>query len=114
MAKILAKNPHDVTNTELAALNSTFAKYKNDPLFAEEFATQVGPKKVLTFWAGIADPYVPLPGSTAAALFIAPLAADTATDAVNTLLGQEIDKATNDAESDPLVPSQMTSRSFYG
>ncbi|MEV6056427.1 DUF6571 family protein [Streptomyces sp. NPDC052107] len=57
MAKILAKNPHDVTTTELASLNSTLAKYKNDPLFAEEFATQVGPKKVLTFWAGIADPY---------------------------------------------------------
>jgi hypothetical protein len=56
-AKILAKNPHDVTKTELSALNSTLAKYKKDPLFAEEFATQVGPKKVLTFWAGIADPY---------------------------------------------------------
>jgi hypothetical protein len=57
MAKILAKNPHDVTNTELASLNSALAKYKNDPLFAEEFATQVGPKKTLAFWAGIADPY---------------------------------------------------------
>ncbi|MFF9771044.1 hypothetical protein ACF1GT_31465 [Streptomyces sp. NPDC014636] len=57
MAKILAKNPHDVTNTELASLNSTLAKYKNDPLFAEEFATQVAPKKTLAFWAGIADPY---------------------------------------------------------
>jgi hypothetical protein len=57
MAKILAKNPHDVTNTELATLNATLDKYKNDPLFAEEFATQAGPKKVLTFWAGIADPY---------------------------------------------------------
>ncbi|MGW4496589.1 hypothetical protein [Streptomyces sp. NPDC004376] len=57
LAKILKKNPHDVTNTELASLNSALAKYKNDPLFAEEFATQVGPKKVLTFWAGIADPY---------------------------------------------------------
>jgi hypothetical protein len=57
MAKILAKDPRDVTSTELASLNSTLAKYKNDPLFAEEFATQVGPKKALTFWAGIADPY---------------------------------------------------------
>ncbi|CAL9464742.1 hypothetical protein SUDANB105_02699 [Streptomyces sp. enrichment culture] len=56
-AKILAKDPRDVTSTELAALNSALAKYKNDPLFAEEFATQVGPKKALTFWAGIADPY---------------------------------------------------------
>lgn len=57
MAKILAKNPHDVTNTELASLNANLAKYKNDPLFAEEFAEQVGPKKLLTFYAGIADPY---------------------------------------------------------
>ena len=57
MAKILAKNPHDVTNTELASLNATLVKYKNDPLFAEEFAEQVGPKKLLTFYAGIADPY---------------------------------------------------------
>ncbi|MBT2677224.1 hypothetical protein J7E95_41865 [Streptomyces sp. ISL-14] len=58
MAKILAKNPRDVTNTELASLNSTLAHYKNDPLFAERFAAQAGPKKVLTFWAGIADPYM--------------------------------------------------------
>jgi hypothetical protein len=57
MAKILAKDPRDVTSTELASLNSALAKYKNDPLFAEEFAAQVGPKKALTFWAGIADPY---------------------------------------------------------
>jgi hypothetical protein len=57
MAKILAKNPRDVTSTELASLNSTLAQYKNDPLFAEQFATQVGPKKMLTFWAGIADPF---------------------------------------------------------
>ncbi|WP_460070129.1 hypothetical protein [Streptomyces sp. YKOK-I1] len=57
MAKILAKNPHDVTNTELATLNGNLAKYKNDPLFAEEFATTVGPKKLLTFYAGVADPY---------------------------------------------------------
>ncbi|MER5436527.1 hypothetical protein [Streptomyces sp. NPDC002588] len=57
MAKILAKNPHDVTNTELATLNANLAKYKNDPLFSEEFATTVGPKKLLTFYAGVADPY---------------------------------------------------------
>lgn len=56
---------------------------------------------------------VPLPGSTAAALVIAPLAADTITDAANTILGHEIDKATDDAESDPLVQSQVTSRDFY-
>jgi hypothetical protein len=57
MARILAKDPHDVTNTELASLNSTLARYKNDPVFAEELVTQAGPKKVLTFYAGIAAPY---------------------------------------------------------
>lgn len=57
MAKILKKDPHDVTLTELNTLNTTLAAYKNDPLFAERFATQVEPKKVLEFYAGIADPY---------------------------------------------------------
>lgn len=57
LAKILKKDPHDVTLTELNTLNTTLAAYKNDPLFAERFATQVEPKKVLDFYAGIADPY---------------------------------------------------------
>lgn len=56
-AKILKKDPHDVTLTELNTLNTTLAAYKNDPLFAERFATQVEPKKVLEFYAGVADPY---------------------------------------------------------
>ncbi|MFD7700974.1 hypothetical protein [Streptomyces caelestis] len=57
MAKVAKKDPHEVTTTELAALNSALATYKTDPLFAERFATSVGPKGLLTFWAGIADPY---------------------------------------------------------
>ncbi|WP_318214675.1 DUF6571 family protein [Streptomyces sp. SCL15-6] len=57
MAKLAKKDPHDVTNTELAALNSALVKYKDDPLFTERFATSVGPKGLQTFWAGIADPY---------------------------------------------------------
>ncbi|MFC9946142.1 hypothetical protein [Streptomyces pratensis] len=57
LAKILKKDPHDVTLTELNTLNTTLATYKNDPLFAERFATQVEPKKVLEFYAGVADPY---------------------------------------------------------
>ncbi|MFI7006763.1 hypothetical protein [Streptomyces sp. NPDC050145] len=56
-AKTVRKNPHDVSTTELAALNADLAKYKNDPLFAEQFATDAGPKKMMTFYAGIADPY---------------------------------------------------------
>ncbi|MCX4587798.1 DUF6571 family protein [Streptomyces sp. NBC_01481] len=57
MAAIAKKNPHDVTNTELDRLNDTMAKYRNDPLFAEKFATDVTAKKALEFYAGIADPY---------------------------------------------------------
>ncbi|WP_338697047.1 hypothetical protein V2W30_15500 [Streptomyces sp. Q6] len=56
-AKTVRKDPHDVSNTELASLNADLAKYKNDPLFAEQFAVDAGPKKVMTFYAGIADPY---------------------------------------------------------
>ncbi|MFJ8887468.1 hypothetical protein ACIRJR_29240 [Streptomyces sp. NPDC102402] len=57
VAKILKKDPHDVTLTELNTVNSTLATYKSDPLFAERFATQVEPKKILEFYAGVADPY---------------------------------------------------------
>lgn len=57
MSKILKKDPHDVTATELNRLNDTLARYKNDPLFTEQFATEVGPKRALEFYAGIADPY---------------------------------------------------------
>ncbi|MFJ3146907.1 DUF6571 family protein [Streptomyces halstedii] len=57
MAKIAKKDPHDVTPTELNTLNTTLAAYKDNPLFAEQFATQVEPKKLLQFYAGIADPY---------------------------------------------------------
>ncbi|MFC9409760.1 hypothetical protein [[Kitasatospora] papulosa] len=57
VAKILKKDAHDVTLTELNTLNTTLAAYKNDPLFAERFATQVEPKRVLEFYAGVADPY---------------------------------------------------------
>ncbi|AZK96850.1 MULTISPECIES: DUF6571 family protein [Streptomyces] len=55
-AQILKKNPHDVTNEELTRLNSTLARYSNDPLFAERFAIEAGPKRTLEFYAGIADP----------------------------------------------------------
>ncbi|WP_299527927.1 hypothetical protein [uncultured Streptomyces sp.] len=57
IAKILEKDPHDVTLTELNQLNTSLSTYKNDPLFAEKFATRVGPDRVLKFYAGIADPY---------------------------------------------------------
>ncbi len=57
MAKLMNKDPHKLTNTELTELNSYLKQYGKDPLFAEELATSVGPKKTLEFYAAIADPY---------------------------------------------------------
>lgn len=57
MAKLMNKDPHKLSNTELTQLNNYLKQYGKDPLFAEELATSVGPKKTLEFYAGIADPY---------------------------------------------------------
>ncbi|MFD5077000.1 hypothetical protein [Streptomyces sp. NPDC058371] len=57
LAKILDKDPSEVTNTELSTLTTTMAEYKNDPLFSERFATEVGPKRTLEFYAGVVDDY---------------------------------------------------------
>ncbi|MFD6475253.1 hypothetical protein ACFWEH_17355 [Streptomyces anulatus] len=56
LAKIAAKNPEDLTAADFDKINNGLDKYKNDPLFAERFATQLGPKKTLEFWQGINDP----------------------------------------------------------
>ncbi|MEV3931657.1 MULTISPECIES: hypothetical protein [unclassified Streptomyces] len=56
LAKIAAKNPEDLTPAEFDRVNSGLEKYKDDPLFSERFATQLGPKKTLEFWQGINDP----------------------------------------------------------
>ncbi|MFH8472797.1 hypothetical protein [Streptomyces sp. NPDC018000] len=57
---------------------------------------------------------IPLPGSTAAALVVAPMAADTVGEMVNTFIGHQVDKSIDGAEDDPTEKSQMTSREFYG
>ncbi|MFF8973217.1 hypothetical protein [Streptomyces sp. NPDC014995] len=49
LAKI-AKNPSDMTLDEIADFNRTMEKYNGDPLFAEQFATRLGPKGTLQFW----------------------------------------------------------------
>ncbi|MFI6943407.1 hypothetical protein ACIBI4_29420 [Streptomyces sp. NPDC050418] len=54
LAKLAAKDPDDLTKTELNAINAGLAKYRNDPLFAEEFATKLGPKGTLEFYSGAA------------------------------------------------------------
>ncbi|MET7518813.1 hypothetical protein ABZS88_36340 [Streptomyces sp. NPDC005480] len=55
ISKILKKDPDDISNTELNSLNTALAKYKNDPLFAEKVATDVGAKRVMQFYAEAAD-----------------------------------------------------------
>ncbi|MFI9027295.1 hypothetical protein [Streptomyces sp. NPDC053560] len=46
----------ELSDKQLAHLNSYLAKHKDDPFFSERFATELGPKKTLEFWRGIADP----------------------------------------------------------
>ncbi|MBN3929648.1 hypothetical protein IQ279_08345 [Streptomyces verrucosisporus] len=53
----LAEDPSDMSPQEFDDFNSTMARYKDDPLFAERFATGLGPQGVLDFWAGINDPH---------------------------------------------------------
>ncbi len=57
LAKTLKKDPSEVTATELNAVNATLATYGKDPLFAEKLATSTTPDGLLTFYAGVADPY---------------------------------------------------------
>ncbi|MEV8021618.1 hypothetical protein AB0O76_35870 [Streptomyces sp. NPDC086554] len=48
-----AKHPEDMSDKELAAFNRDLKKYRNDDLFAERFATDLGGKQTLQFWTDI-------------------------------------------------------------
>ncbi|MFJ8023102.1 hypothetical protein [Streptomyces sp. NPDC096311] len=53
----LIKNKGDsMSPQEFDELNRNLAGYKNDPLFQEKFATTLGPKGTLDFWADLSDP----------------------------------------------------------
>jgi hypothetical protein len=56
MAK-LARNPKDLSPEEFDRLLKGLNKYGNDDLFAERFATTLGPQKTLELWSGINDPH---------------------------------------------------------
>jgi hypothetical protein len=58
LAKLAKKDPDELTVQEFDRLNAGLKEYHDDPLFAERFATDLGPKKTLEFWAGVADPQV--------------------------------------------------------
>ncbi|WP_416972482.1 hypothetical protein [Streptomyces sp. 4F14] len=55
LARLARKDPHDLTVKEFDQLNAGFKKYADDPLFAERFATTLGPQKTLDFWSGLTD-----------------------------------------------------------
>ncbi|WP_432159172.1 hypothetical protein [Streptomyces sp. bgisy153] len=46
-----AKMPADMTLDDITEFNRVMNKYNSDPLFAEQFAREVGPKGMLQFWA---------------------------------------------------------------
>ncbi|MFF3936374.1 hypothetical protein [Streptomyces phaeofaciens] len=46
----MAKNPADMSLDDIADFNRTMETYSGDSLFAEQFATRLGPKGTLQFW----------------------------------------------------------------
>ncbi|MYX15176.1 hypothetical protein GTY67_17560 [Streptomyces sp. SID8374] len=54
-AKLIKDKGDEMTPEEFRNLNSTLGAYKNDPLFQEKFATTLGPKGVLEFWADLTE-----------------------------------------------------------
>ncbi|WP_030681974.1 hypothetical protein [Streptomyces cellulosae] len=57
LARLAKKNPEDMTVEEFDRLNKGLKDYANDDLFAERFATSLGPSGTLNFWTGINDPH---------------------------------------------------------
>ncbi|MEU6159013.1 DUF6571 family protein [Streptomyces sp. NPDC047130] len=55
LAALAEQRPGDLSPAEFDRLNAGLRKYANDPLFAERFATTLGPRKTLEFWTGIHD-----------------------------------------------------------
>ncbi|MCT2594141.1 hypothetical protein LHJ74_30250 [Streptomyces sp. N2-109] len=49
-----------VTSTQLAQMNAVLARHSQDPLFAEQFATRLGPEKTLQLWYNATHPNNPL------------------------------------------------------
>ncbi|MFF4093046.1 hypothetical protein ACFYYY_04145 [Streptomyces sp. NPDC001834] len=54
-AKLLKEKGDEMSPAEFQKLNRLLGSYKNDPLFQEKFATQLGPKATLEFWADLSS-----------------------------------------------------------
>ena len=57
LARLAKKKPEDLTATEFDRLNKGLKDYADDELFAERFATSLGPNGTLDFWTGVNDPH---------------------------------------------------------
>ncbi|GEC06382.1 hypothetical protein SSP24_40370 [Streptomyces spinoverrucosus] len=57
MAKLARQDPKDLTPEEFDRLLKGLNTYGNDDLFAERFATTLGPQNTLEFWTGVSDPH---------------------------------------------------------
>ncbi|MBO7938038.1 hypothetical protein ABZX99_35340 [Streptomyces antibioticus] len=57
LAKIVKKDPADLTIAEFDRLNAGLKDFGDDPLFAERFAADLGPRKTLEFWTGVTNRY---------------------------------------------------------
>ncbi|CAL9394457.1 hypothetical protein [Streptomyces sp. enrichment culture] len=59
----LAKDAKKLTPDQVAELNRTLAKYKNDELFTAEFATKLGARNTLQFWTDMSNLHLGAKGS---------------------------------------------------
>ncbi|WP_081237132.1 hypothetical protein [Streptomyces viridosporus] len=57
LATLAKKDPDDLTVKDFDRINAGLKKYAGDDLFAERFATTLGPRGTLEFWAGFSDPH---------------------------------------------------------
>ncbi|MFF5960911.1 hypothetical protein [Streptomyces luteogriseus] len=57
LARLAKKKPEDLTPAEFDRLNKGLKDYADDELFAERFATSLGPNGTLNFWTGVNDPH---------------------------------------------------------
>ncbi|NEB13634.1 hypothetical protein G3I32_33160 [Streptomyces coelicoflavus] len=56
LAALAKKDPDDLSVKDFDRLTAGLKKYADDELFAERFATTLGPKGTLEFWTGVTDP----------------------------------------------------------
>ncbi|MFE0728246.1 hypothetical protein ACFW2X_08360 [Streptomyces antibioticus] len=58
-----ARSPAGMSLDDIAYFNRTMEKYNGDSLFAEQFATRLGPKETLQFWTEMTSAHVNAKGS---------------------------------------------------